>query len=169
MVSVWGLLSSSVDRPLMLLIIIPVALLVAFLVYLRFGKQDREEWRHQKKIRSYVFVSRLIIFALLLIALSSPYSIYEKLAQSEPAVVFMMDNSSSFDLFDRSKGYELDEQLEQQLEIDLRLSGDSLDSPLGDDLLASLRKGGSVLVMSDGQINKGASLGEVVEAIRKSE
>jgi Mg-chelatase subunit ChlD len=78
-----------------------------------------------------------------------------------------MDNSSSYGMFDRSKGYQTFEVLEQELNINLRLSGDHLSSPVGDSLLASLKKGGSVLVASDGQVTHGASLGDV--ALRAQE
>lgn len=108
------LLSSNVDKPLMLLLLVPLLLLLFFFVYFNLRNVDREDRKRVQKTKKYIFFSRAIIFALLLIALASPYTIYQKLARAEPSVVFIMDNSSSYGMFDRSKGYQTFEVLEQE-------------------------------------------------------
>ncbi|MEK6840268.1 MAG: hypothetical protein AABX72_04960, partial [Nanoarchaeota archaeon] len=51
--------------------------------------------------------------------------------------------------------------LKQHVDIELREFGDMQKTALGDELQNSLRKGKSVLVLSDGQVTHGVSLGDV--------
>lgn len=155
-------LAHYVERPLFLLLLAPLTLLLLFVVTKNFGKHDisEEARRRITKIRFLVFFMRFLAFALLLIALSSPFWLYEKVIGGAPSVIFLLDNSTSFDLFEKGKGNGLYEQLKSHVAIDLLTMGGQLSSPLGDDIIHSLRKGGNILVMSDGQTTKGSSLGD---------
>ncbi len=162
MVLTW--LSAYVEKPDILLTLIPLLIFVLWLVSKDFRRREKHEEHRdfRRSMKIFLFITRGLIFTLLILALSSPYALYQNFIKGEPAVVFLVDNSSSYDLFQRSRGQYLYDQLKQQVDIELREFGDMQKTALGDELQQSFRRGKSVLVMSDGQVTSGSSLGDAV-------
>ncbi len=144
----------SFDRPWTLLFIIP--LLVYCLFFLRRGLY-RDLSRTK---RSFLLIVKLLLFSVLLIALASPSANLDALFSGRPYVKLIIDNSSSFDLFDRNAVMHVRDQLDERLDVDVVFAGNADYSPLGDHLLNHMRSGESILLVSDGWSNQGKPLDE---------
>ncbi len=159
-------LNAYVEEPLFVILILPVIIILFFVIMKDFGRKEQKE-RSDKRIKKFVFVLRLLAFSLLLIALASPYALYQKMNFGEPSVVFLVDNSSSYDIFQRGKSDYIYDELKKTLDIEIRQFGDMQKSAVGDEIIGSLKKGKSVLLMSDGQVTEGNSLGDAALQAQK--
>ncbi len=147
------------DEPLLLLAIVPLFFVLLFLIRKDFVKFADGE-RHGT-IKFWFFLMRFIIFTLLIAAIASPFVLQERLASGEPNVIILVDNSTSFDVFDRGAGDQIKSELKKYVKTDLRSIGGGERSDLGDGILENLRTGGSIILVSDGYNNEGLELGDV--------
>lgn len=115
----------------------------------------------KRKERRFILFSRSLIFLLLLIAIASPFSLKSVMVQGDPYVKILLDNSTSFNLYDQSVGPSVKKELENYMEVEQSSFGDSDKTALGDALLRNLERGESVLLVTDGNNNYGADLGDV--------
>lgn len=120
-----------------------------------------KDTKPRRKERRFVLFSRTLIFLLLLIAIASPFSLKSVSVQGDPYVKILVDNSTSFSLYDQSIGTNLKKELENYMEVEQSSFGDSDKTALGDALLRNLERGESVLLVTDGNNNYGADLGDV--------
>jgi len=153
-------------HPYVILLIIPVAIALWFVLHKDFVQLKKElidpkMQEHRKRLRKLVFISRVIIFLLLFIAIASPYVERETLIEGEAFLQLLVDNSTSFSLFDASVGEKLREELSAGIRVETRTIAGGDHSALGDSLLSSLQSEGHVLLISDGNNNLGADLGDV--------
>ncbi len=147
------------ERPWVLILIVPiffilVALLKKDFILLKDIKPRRSE-------RRFVLFSRTLIFLLLLIAIASPFSLKSVVVQGDPYVKILVDNSTSFNLYDQNIGANLRKELENYMGVEQSNFGESDKTALGDALLRNLERGESVLLITDGNNNYGADLGDV--------
>lgn len=148
------------DDPFLLLLVVPLFFLLVFLIRKDFVKTvDRER---RSGLKFWFFLMRFVIFTLLITALASPFVLEERLVSGEPSVVILVDNSTSFDVFDKTAGERLKEELEKRIKTDIRFIGGGERSNLGERILENMRLGESVLLVSDGYSNEGLALGDVV-------
>ena len=146
-----------IERPEVVAAIIPI-----FFVLLYFIMKDyvvRE--RVSRLARVLLLISRTLIFFLLLLALASPYTHKQTVVQGEPFVKILLDNSSSFQIYDQDYAARLEKTLKQSLNAEVNRIGYDETSNLGDGLLDNLEKGESVLLVTDGNSNYGTTLGDV--------
>ncbi len=143
-----------VEYPWVIGLIIPLIIVMTIFVMWNAGKS-------KGKGRLPLIISRTVLFALLLIALASPYVQDETVVQGDPFVKIMMDNSTSYNLFDRKSAENTIATLKNLIEVEEKTIGYEEISALGDDVLGNLEKDESVLLVTDGNNNHGSSLGDV--------
>ncbi|MBI4449068.1 VWA domain-containing protein [Candidatus Woesearchaeota archaeon] len=148
------------------LLVIPGAILLWLLLrsdWVAFAGEDAEPAarRRRKHLRRFVFLSRTLIILLLLIAIASPFIERETLIEGDPYLRILIDNSTSFGLFDQAIGGKLANEISKQIRVETKYVGAKDQSAIGDAVLQSLQGDGNILLVSDGQNNFGADLGDV--------
>ncbi len=156
------LLESYFEHPFYLIGIPLIFLILLFLFsFKKTRAEDRAHLHKLRRMRILLFITRFLILSLLFIALASPYGYDELFKSGDPRVTILTDNSSSFNLYDRSMSTTIAEALKKVVKVKAHTIGQPYKSPLADDASVYLDKGGSVLLISDGQNNAGASLGDL--------
>ncbi len=107
-------------------------------------------------------MSRCLIFSILIIAIASPFSLEEKTVQGNPSLTMLVDNSTSFELFEQDIVSGLKVSLEKEIPTTLRYIARGEESPIGDSLLNNMGGNDNLLLISDGNNNKGTDLGDVM-------
>ena len=137
---------------------IPVAFVVLlFLVNLNFTKVPDEK----KKLRWKVFILRFLVITLLLIGLAAPYTATITTEQGSTAVKVLADRSASMDFYENQEE-ELLSVLEQTDGSQVFTIAEGLQSPIGTGLLNTLFGEDNILLISDGNVNEGKSLSDVL-------
>jgi len=152
--------------PYVVLLIIP--LFVALQLFLNtewFTSKKVEmtdKWRARRKhLRRIVAWVRPMIILLLLFAVASPFTEKEQLIEGDVFLRMIFDNTTSFELFDSSVGNKLRDELATQIRVESKELTGTDKTPLGDTILSSLQNNGNILLVSDGQNNFGADLGDI--------
>jgi len=150
-----------------ILLLIPVAVAVLFFVVRRdFVKLTGERWaayqKNKVKKRLVVFVLRSFVVSSLLVALAQPVIQQQELSSGEPSLTILVDDSRSFDIYDRQVVDQIKEKLQGSMPVRLRHVGSGNSSALGDDLLASMLGDDNLLLVSDGRVTNGRDLGDVM-------
>lgn len=120
---------------------------------------DKRYLERRRKLRLGLFVSRLLILSLLLLALAQPYQEVSFETAGEPRLTVLVDNSTSMALF----GYDatpLVDSLRRQLPTRVRYISSGDRSALGDGVVTNLHENEHILLISDGYSNSGLSLGD---------
>ncbi|MBW2972639.1 hypothetical protein KY359_06385, partial [Candidatus Woesearchaeota archaeon] len=156
--------SLSFNRPEILLIIIPTVILLALIMAKSFVAIDKRRLhdknflRSRRRYRIFIFFTRALIFALLLVALADPYGQVEKQIPGDLTVTLLIDNSTSMEMFDTSFIPTLRSELEKRLPVKTSFISAPLDSNIGDGILSNLEKDKNLLLISDGQATSGTNL-----------
>ncbi|MBS3102621.1 VWA domain-containing protein [Candidatus Woesearchaeota archaeon] len=151
---------------LVLLIILVVAALY-FLIkrnFVRFadkGEQSSYDRSKQRK-RMIFFTIRSLIFALVIFSIASPFILEQTTVKGNPRITILVDNSSSFNLFDGKVGSELAEKLKGNVPVTLRHIAAGEKSAIGDGILNNIDRDENVLVITDGNSNSGKLLGDIM-------
>jgi len=125
-------------------------------------KEKKEHEKNRKLSRLLIAMSRILIFSLLVIAIASPFSLEEKTIQGDPSLTILMDNSTSFELFEPGIASNLKSSLEKEIPTTVKYIAHEEQSPIGDSLLNNMKGDNNLLLISDGNNNKGTSLGDVM-------
>jgi len=143
-----------VRRPLVLLALpVVVGLLALFLV------RQSEDAIFGGRNRTLLLASRLVIAALLVVSAAGPYTVTTSETAGEPEVTMLVDRSGSMETL-ANESEQLAERIETNgVTVRTRTVGSGDRSRIGDGIIESLRADGSVLVVSDGQVTGGRSLG----------
>ena len=154
-------------HPEAVLAIIPTVIIIIILMrhdFVKFGtRKEQEEYLQSTKFpKLFIALTRIIIFSLLLVAVASPYTTKEEVVEGDPTLKILLDNSTSFSMFDPSVGENLVKDLEGKLPVEVRTIGFGESSPLGDALLSSLEGNDNVLLVSDGNSHGGRDLGDMM-------
>ena len=145
------------------LFVIPLVILVLYyLIKKDFMQADMRFVSVRKRLKLFMFLSRALIFTLLIIAIASPFTIKEKTVQRDPFIKLIIDNSSSMNIFEMQKVAELKAELEKEIAVEAKYIGNNEESALGDGILQNLKTEENILLATDGQNNKGAQLGDVL-------
>ncbi len=155
-------ISNAFQSPKYLLLVIFLIPVLIFLLKHDFvhAQEDPKTAKNKKKARKVVFITRLLIIILLLVALAGPVRITEKTIKGDAFIKMLTDKSNSMDLF-QDRSLELKEKLEKKVNVEADDVGIGDVTNIGDSILNSLEPGGSILLISDGNANSGADLGDV--------
>jgi len=148
--------------PELLLAIILLTPVLYYFIRKSFVKVDIKFETVRKRMKTVVFISRLIIFIMLIIALASPFIIKETTVQRDPFIKMIIDNSTSMDIFDLEKIASLKSALEKEIAVEAVYIGEKEKSAIGDGILNAMKTDENILLVTDGQNNKGAALGDVL-------
>ena len=151
-----------VDRPEIILLIIPLVIINWYVLRRDFVqiKEDPEVMRRKRSARRIMFFTRFFIILALLIALAAPFAQHEKVIDGDPFITLIVDNSSSMSLFE-NVAENLKNNLEKKITVEYKTIGSNERSDLGDGILANLQPRQSILLISDGNSNEGADLGDI--------
>jgi uncharacterized membrane protein len=150
------------EYPWVLLLIIPLIPFLMWLLKREFLvlKEELAVKLQKRRVRRLMLVTRTLLFILVLIALASPYVQREKIIEGDPFIQLLVDNSTSMAVFE-DISQQLSARLEKHLNTEVKVVGSGVVSNIGDAVLNHLEPHGSVLLLSDGNANSGASLGDV--------
>ncbi len=152
--------------PQLLLLVVPVLALLAFVVRKNFSSvrriQQRSTFKQVVRQRSFVLVSRAIIFTLLVVAMASPFTLKTFVKIGDPTLTVLIDNSSSMELLDTSGVDVLVQQLGKSIPVRERTFSSGSVSSVGDAIISSINGNDNILLVSDGRSNKGRSLGDML-------
>jgi len=163
--SVTGVLQWSyahMEYPWALLLVIPLFLILVWILRHDFVtlKEDLMVKLQKKRVRRLLLFTRTILFILLLVALASPYIQREQIIEGDPFIQLLVDNSTSMVMFE-DISQQLAAKLEKKMNTEQKTVGSGAVSNIGDAVLGSLEPHGSILLLSDGNVNSGADLGDV--------
>ncbi|MEM3126655.1 MAG: VWA domain-containing protein, partial [Candidatus Woesearchaeota archaeon] len=116
--------------------------------------------------KTLMFFSRFAIFTLVIAALATPKIETEIVERGNPYVKILVDNSSSMALFDLSFVDDLKKQIGKEVTVESGTIAYEDESPLGDNMIRHLRKNTNLLLITDGNNNKGSSLNDVAVVAR---
>jgi len=144
----------NLQQPEMLWLMLPVLAAGIYLIH--------------KGAKKGLIISRMIVLALLVIALASPYNVVSKVSSSEtPDIVLISDETSSMALFEQGTMTELYESLAANTPTNVvKLTGES--TALGDAIVQYARGDNQIVLVSDGNSNKGQGLEEALEVARET-
>lgn len=141
------------QRPVVLLVL-PLALVVlGALMFVRTG-----EGAPGRRGKLALFGSRALLIVCLVVAAAGPYLLVVEETTADPEVHMLVDESGSMDVYDVDPEDIAADIEAQGVPVRTTTVGDETDSPIGDQLIASLREEGHLLVLSDGQVTEGTGL-----------
>ncbi len=142
------------------LALLPVAaVLLAYLVF-----RDGGDRSASTRSRRLLFVSRLIIVVLLVVAAMGPYTVQTRETPGEPRVTLLTDESESMGVYPNVTEEVVADIEAAGVPVTQATVGSGTDSRIGDGTVANLRENGTVVVLSDGQVTTGRSLQTASEA-----
>ena len=154
-------ISQYFEKPIFLIFMIPALILLFIIIKKDFVKLSYENIKARNNLRFSIFLLRSLTIILLIIALASPFLLEERLITGDPFVKIVVDNSTSYDLFNKAIGEKLRLEFEKEIGTEIVYMGDDLKSDIGDRVLENLKQGESILLISDGQNNHGIDLGDI--------
>src|SRR3989338_3149421 len=110
------------------------------------------------------FTIRSLIFALVIFSIASPFILEQTTVKGNPRITILVDNSSSFNLFDGKVGSELAEKLKGNVPVTLRHIAAGEKSAIGDGILNNIDRDENVLVITDGNSYCGMLVGNMLLA-----
>jgi Mg-chelatase subunit ChlD/uncharacterized membrane protein len=122
----------------------------------------------RKGAKKGLIISRMVVIALLIIALASPYNVVSKTSSSEnPDIVLISDETASMELFEKQTATELYESLAANTPTSIvKLTGES--TALGDAIVQYARGDNQIVIVSDGNNNQGQSLDKALEFAKET-
>jgi len=152
--------------PQAFLAIIPLIIIIWLMLrkdWVKFTGEDATEKavKNRKQARVVVFALRSLAIIALCVAVASFFTEQEVFIEGDPYLKIIVDNSSSFALYDQAVAQQLTESISKSIRVETTYIGDQDSTALGDAILSSITSGANVLVISDGQSNSGADLGDV--------
>ncbi len=150
------------EYPWVLLLVIILIPLIIWLLRKQFiFLKEEPSVRLQKlRVRRLMFFTRTFLVILILIAIASPYVQREKIIEGDPFIQLLVDNSTSMSVFE-DISESLAVKLEKKMNTEVKSVGTGIVSNIGDSVLSSLEPHSSILLLSDGNVNSGADLGDV--------
>ncbi len=157
----------SLQYPKALLLIVPVIVVLYFVMkkeFVKFKNKTEHELyvKRSKGPRKWITLSRIVVFTLLIIAISSPFTMKQKTVPGDFSLTILEDRSNSFNLFEKGLGEELKKSIGEEIPVTVRTMAYDNSSPIGDALLNSIQGDDSILMISDGNNNKGKDLWDMM-------
>ena len=156
-----------VHYPIALLFIIPLLPILIIIIrkdFIKFrDKAEQQEYVKKRKLaRALVSISRALIFLCLLITISAPFMVKTVTIPGDYSLLMLVDNSTSFELFDRGVAGSLKTELEKGIPVKMRLIASGTRSAIGDSILNNMQGNDNILVVTDGNNNYGRDLGDIM-------
>jgi uncharacterized membrane protein len=156
------------QHPNFILLILPLIIVLFILIKLNLVKFQNEKDKkiyeqHKKKRRFYNFILHLLTLILLVISVSSPYTISETRDTGNPSLLILSDNSSSFSIFEPGIAQQLKDSIESEFPVSLREIASSQRSGLGDAILGNMQGDDNLLLVTDGRNTHGRDLGDILQ------
>ncbi len=150
-----------------ILLLIPAAVVLLFIIIRKdFVRLKGERWKAYEKTkvrkRLAIFALRATVVAMLLVALAQPAVIKQEVSSGEPSLTILVDDSRSFDLYDRQAVQQIREKLQDRIPVRMRGIGSENSSAIGDEVLAGMMGNDNLLLVSDGRVTEGRTLGDVM-------
>ncbi|MFB6304450.1 MAG: VWA domain-containing protein [Haloferacaceae archaeon] len=134
------------------LALVPLAALVLWALVFR-----RADGNAGRRSRRLLFVSRLVVATLVVVAVAGPYTVTTRETAGDPHVTLLTDRSDSMAPLRGTN--DLAERIEEEgVPTTVATVGNGTRSRPGDGIAANLRENGSVVVVSDGHVTAGRSL-----------
>jgi hypothetical protein len=123
-------------------------------------RENKNFMKQRKRMKFFIFITRTIIFSLLIILLAKPYMEIQSVGRGTPEVTILIDNSSSMDVFDLEFLDNLIEDIKQKMPVRVRTiaSANTLRSNLGEEIISYIEKDSNILLISDLQSTHGVTL-----------
>jgi uncharacterized membrane protein len=145
------------ENPSFLLFIPVMIIVLALLIH-----HDFVEGFKKKRLRIFVFFSRMIIFSLLILVLSAPYTSTTRVEKGDTTVNVLIDRSKSMELFEDDT-----ESLVSSLSgldgVSPVIIADGFKSPIGSAILSRMLGNDNILLVTDGNSNSGKELGDIMK------
>lgn len=155
------------DYPWMFGILILAWYLLYWYIYKK-GKEltDKDSTENLRtrvaKNRKLIFIMHAIVLLFIFSALASPFRVSSRTVQGDPRVTVLLDTSTSMEVFDMGSVEELQAKLKAQIPTTVMIIADQNHSKIGDGLFANMKGNDNILLISDGNSNKGRALGDIV-------
>lgn len=141
------------------LVFIPLAMIFLFF----FIRHTFVKGSEKKKLRWYVILTRFLIVTILIIALSAPYTVTKTTEQKQSNVNILLDKSKSMSLFQDDSDILINKiNSLTDLNVNLITIGSDYNSPIGNALLNNMIGNDNILLLSDGNSNRGKDLQDVL-------
>jgi uncharacterized membrane protein len=146
---------------------IPLLLFLLWLTRHSFVKDnprfdDDRAIRRRAKLRWTVFWLRAAMVVLLVTVLATPLSRQTTIRPGDLHLTVLLDESESMDTLDTSRIEKLVEELRTELPVTVRPITPGERSPLGDAILANIKPGENLLLVTDGHVTHGQDLTSVL-------
>ena len=148
----------NLETPQMLWFLVPILIAIGIMF-----KKDIDV-NKIKKIT--IFLIRSLVIILLIIAITQPFVLKEKISETKKPITLLLDESNSFKLFENEENEILIERLRQQ-KINTIKFGNEKETDLADSI-SKLEKDSSAIILSDGNNNKGNLNDAIVKAMNKN-
>ena len=146
------------------LLLIPISILLLFFIIRANIVQiplDIDQKKKRRKARITIYVSRVLVIALIALALATPLIQVEEERSGNPELTLLIDESTSMNVLDTDFVSSLQEILEQQIPTRTRVIAQGDTSRLGDAILDNLEPGRQIVLITDGYATSGTSLEDV--------
>ncbi|KAB1188673.1 MULTISPECIES: VWA domain-containing protein [Haloferax] len=155
-----GDITVGLERPLFL-VVFPVAVALTWVLIFR-GATGTAGVRS----RRLLFASRLFVALLLVVAAAGPYTVATRQTDGDPRVTLLVDESDSMDVSSSIASKLADDIEAEGVPVTVSTVARGDESALGEALAANLRPGGTVVLVSDGQVTRGRSLASAATLAR---
>ena len=156
-------LDSSVEfaRPAVLAALPVAAGVLWFLIFHR-----RDDSGPNRRARAGLYATRFFVVGCLVVAAAGPATVTVATTPGDPQVTMVEDDSASMNVYSPIAD-DLEAAIEDEgVAVERVTVGAGNRSRIGEGLVANLRSNGSVLVVSDGRVTGGASLGRAADLAR---
>jgi hypothetical protein len=156
------------NKPEILLLIIPTIIILLLILPKSFVVIDKKRLHDPKflssrrRYRVIIFLTRVLLFSLLFLALADPYGQVEKDIPGDLTITLLIDNSTSMEMFDTSFVPTLQAELEKRLPVKTAYISSPMESDIGDGMLNNIEKDKNLLLVTDGQATSGTNLLDVL-------
>ncbi|WP_152041353.1 vWA domain-containing protein [Salinigranum salinum] len=144
------------QRPLAF-VALPVAVVLLWWLVFRGGGTA------STRSRRLLFASRVVIALLLVTAAAGPFTVVTRETTGDPRVTLLADRSDSMAVNENVTEGLVSRIEDQGVPVTVATIGDETQSRIGDGIAANLRENGSVVVVTDGQVTGGRSLGSTAD------
>jgi Mg-chelatase subunit ChlD len=144
------------ERPLALLAL-PVALVALWWLVMR------GDGTASTRSRRLVLAARVVVALCLVTAAAGPFTVVTRETTGDPRVTLLADRSESMAVNENVTDRLATRIEEQGVPVTVATIGDGTQSRIGDGIAANLRQNGSVVLVSDGQVTDGRSLGSAAD------
>lgn len=156
--------SIDILEPRNIIWIIPLAIGILIIARINFVSHYDLGMDQIKKGRRWVVISRILIALLLVASLMNPTVLSRQQSESVPRIELLIDNSTSMQVFDTEFVKELSEKLSNEIPTEIKYIAEGTESEIGNKIISSLEKDKNLLLVSDGWVTKGASIGDVFQS-----